>query len=337
MAPDFDDIIRVLADHQRFLLIPHDRADGDACGSMLALALALEKAGKEVHTLLLNSMGSRYAFIFEDCRVPILGQDVQPDSLPEVDVALVIDTSAMRQLSPIADWLMRFGGLIATIDHHEPGDLPARVACIDEASPAAGIIIARLLERLGWLEGPQIARYLLIAVATDTGWFSYNNVTPECFTWAGRFGAMGADLHELYERLFLSEPPERFKLVAQTLCSAELLADDSLVVFTLTRKDFAETGASDAMTENLIDLSGRLRTMSVGVLFVEGQDGSVRISLRSRRDFNVHEFAQIFGGGGHRQAAGIRLTGSLDEVKQTVLAKLIERLTENRAGQAYNP
>ena len=316
----------ILKSHQRFLLVPHDRPDGDALGSMLALAEAIDHARKESHVILLGPLGKRYEFLFEHAAPPILGEGMTADRLPQVDVVIVIDTSALRQLTAIAPWLQRFPGVVAAIDHHERGDLRCAAALIDEQAPATGLLVGKLLEHLAWLRGPTIAEHLLVAIGTDTGWFSYNNVTPECFLWAGKLAAMGAPLHGTYEKLFLSETPPRFKLMGRALRSAELLADGAAVVLTLTRADFIETGATQCQTENLIDQASRLKTMQVAVMFVECEDQVVRVSLRGRDPFNVHEFARLFGGGGHRQAAGIKLKGTLEAVKSQVVNRLMNVL-----------
>jgi len=312
--------------NKRFLLVPHDRPDGDALGSMLALADALRKAGKEVHTILVGPVGARYEFLFEGKSAPVVSKDISPGQLPEVDVAMVIDTSATRQLGSLTSWLEAFAGTLIVIDHHTRGDLSCQLELIDENCPATGLLVGKLLDYLGWLNDPQIAQYVLIAIGTDTGWFSYSNTTPECLKWAARLAEQGVSLRQTYERLFLSEPPERFRLLARTLSSAELFADGRIVVFTLKQRDFAETEASEYQTENLIDQATRLKTMQVAVLFVEAADNSVRISLRSRELFDVHTFAKRFGGGGHRKAAGVKLAGCLAEIKPKIINELIHTL-----------
>jgi len=319
-------IANVVTGHNSFLLAPHERPDGDACGSMLALADALADAGKHVHKILLSPPGPRYEFLFEDRSTPILGTDITVDELPQVEVAVIIDTSATRQLVPLMPWLNRFPGTVLAVDHHQRGDLACHAELIDPTAPAAGLLICTLLDHLGWLGGRKIADHLLMAIGTDTGWFSYNNTTADCFRWAARLGDMGASIHDVYEKLFLAESPQRFRLVARTLSSAELLADGRIVAFTLTRDDFQRTDASEANTENLIDYAARLKTMKLAALFVEADEQTVRVSLRSREPFDVHDVAKLFGGGGHRHAAGIKLTGTLHDVKKRILNKLIDIL-----------
>lgn len=324
LTDDIARLAKVLAGQRRFLLVPHERPDGDACGSMLALAGALTGAGKEVHTILPSPPGPRYAFLFEDRSTPVLERDVTVAGLPEVDVAVIIDTSALRQLTALAGWLKGFAGQVVAIDHHERGDLRCDAALFDESAAATGLLVCKLLEHLGWLGGSTMAGHLLTAIGTDTGWFSYSNATDECFEWAARLGRMGAPIHTIHERLFLSDSPQRFRLVGRVLSSAELLAEGRVVVFTLRRDDFRQTGASEAHTENLVDQASRLKTMRVAALFVEASDGTVRISLRSREPFDVAALAQRFGGGGHRRAAGVKVKGRLDEVRPRIVDELVK-------------
>jgi len=320
------DIAKIFTEHDSFMLVPHERADGDACGSMFALAEAMTIAGKEVHEILLSPPGPRYEFLFEDRDVPVLGEQITCGELPPVEVVVVIDTTATCQLTGLAGWFEQFSGTVVAIDHHERGDLRCHAEMVDETAPATGLLVCKLLDHMNWFRGRSIAGHLLMAIGTDTGWFSFSNVTGECFRWAGKLAGMGAPIHEIYENLFLADSPQRFRLAARTLSSAELLADGRIVVFTLTRDDFRLTGASEAHTENLIDYAAKLKTMKVAVLFVEGADGTIRISLRSRQPVNVHEFAQMFGGGGHRRAAGVRVNGPLSAIKTRILNKLTEIL-----------
>jgi phosphoesterase RecJ-like protein len=200
------------------------------------------------------------------------------------------------------------------------------VSLIDSKSPAAGIITAQLLEFMNLISNPKIAEFLLVAIASDTGWFSYNNTTAECFSWSAKFIQLGARHHYIYEKLYLSDSPQRFRLIARAMSSAEILLDGKLIVMSLSKEDFSISGANEGHTENIIDLATRIRTMLVSVMFVMRDDGVVRVSLRSRPGFDVAKFANQFGGGGHPRAAGLKLNGDFRQVKEKVVSALIEEL-----------
>ena len=318
--------------HENFLLITHDRPDGDALGSLLAMARTLNWHGKKATPILTANLPERYQFLETDETLVIVGKNITWDTLPAADALLIVDTGSREQLESYLPLLETFSGPLAIIDHHSYCNLHPRLQLIDTQSPSAGLIVAQLLEHLTWLDDATVADFIFVALATDTGWFSYNNTNADCFTWAAKLIQLGADDRTIYEKLFLSDSPARFRLIARALCSADLRCNDRLVAMTLTQDDFRECGAGQAHTENIIDQASRLKTMLVSILFVEQSGGIVRISMRSKPPFDVHAFASRFGGGGHARASGMRIVGPLDDVRKNILKEL-ESAVESADGR----
>ena len=312
-----------LLKQKTFFLAPHERADGDALGSLLALSRALSIHGKTAIPLLLGEVSERYKFLFPNGTLPIV---TKTDPIPPADAIILIDTAVRQQVEPLLPILDRHDTKLIIIDHHAKCDLNPDLKLIDEKSPAAALIVAKLLTKLKWLDNPQIAEYLLVGIASDTGWFSYNNTNADCFSWAAKLCRLGASSSNIYEKLFLSDSPQRFRLFSKALANTEILANGKLVVMTLRQKDFQTCGADQAHTENLIDQASRLKSMLAAILFVEQSDGIIRISMRSRDPFDVNQFATQFGGGGHKRAAGMRIKGNIDHVKKKVLSTLEKQL-----------
>jgi phosphoesterase RecJ-like protein len=315
--------------HERFLLIPHERADGDALGSMLALERAINNHGKGARAVILTPLSERYQFLAENRNLPLAGKDLAWETLKSADGVIVIDTGAKEQLHAALPFLDNCPGELMVIDHHSYCDLSPKTTLIEKGSPATGLIIAQLLDAMGWLDDAQMAENLLVAIVTDTGWFSYSNTTADCYAWAAKLIALGADDRAIYEKLFLSDSPQRFRLIARALSSAELHCDDRLIVLTLKQDDFRQAGACEAHTENVIDQACRIKPMVAAILFVEQPNDVVRISMRSRAPFDVHAFASQFGGGGHPRASGMRIVGPFDEVRANVIAKLESAILKN--------
>jgi phosphoesterase RecJ-like protein len=305
--------------YNHFLLVPHERADGDALGSVLALSQAMKRHGKDARAVMLTELSERYQFLGEENTLTIFDKD---KDLSSIEAIIVIDTGASQQLVSFMPTLEKWTGGLMVIDHHSYCDLKPEVALRDEHSPATGLIIGQLLEEMGWLDEAKIADDLFIAIVSDTGWFSYSNTNADCYAWAARLTSLGANDRKIYENLFLSDSPARFRLIARALSSAELRSENRLIVLTLRQKDFIDAQACEAHTENIIDQACRIKTMVAAILFVEQPSGIVRVSLRSREPFDVHAFAHQFGGGGHPRAAGMRIKGNFDEVRQSVIAKL---------------
>ncbi len=334
-----DEIVQIgrifLSDENKnIVIVTHDRADGDGLGSMLAMGNALSAHDKNVTCVIFDELAPRYAFLSDDKLLRVLGKDISVDELFAADTFVILDTAVEEQLEPINEFLMRFKGKIIIIDHHSHYELQLAPEIVwqDKSVAATGILISQLLDGLDWLKGAKIAEYLLIAIGSDTGWFRYNNTDAECFKLAERFVRLGANSHCLYEKLFLSDSPERFKLLARALNSSEFYANNRLITLTLRRLDFQQTGASQSDTENIIDEACRVNSLEIAALFVEQEDLKTRISLRSRSAFDVNRFAKQFGGGGHPKAAGIKLKCSLSEAKEKIITALTTILSEHKQG-----
>lgn len=308
--------------HDRFLLITHDRPDGDALGSLFALSRSLNRHGKKATPILTANLPERYQFLQANEALVTIRKDSDWNTLPEADALIIVDTGSREQLQSYHPLLERFTGPQAILDHHAYCNLNPDIQLIDTHAPAAGLVVAQLLDHMNRLDDAAVAGFIFIAIATDTGWFSYSNTTAECFTWAAKLMNLGANDRAIYENLFLSDSPARFRLIGRALCSAELRCRDQLVAMTLSLDDFAQCNATSAHTENIIDQASRLKTMLVSILFVEQPGKVVRISMRSRPPFDVHAFASRFGGGGHARASGMRVEGSLTDVREKILKEL---------------
>jgi phosphoesterase RecJ-like protein len=308
--------------HEKFLIITHDRPDGDALGSLFALSRSLNQHGKKATPILTADLPERYQFLQTDEPFVMIRNDSDWSALPAADALIIVDTGSREQLQSYLPLLERFTGPKAIIDHHAYCNLKSDIQLIDTHAPAAGLVLAQLLDHMNWLNDAATASFIFVAIATDTGWFSYSNTTADCFSWAAKLMNLGANDRAIYENLFLSDSPARFRLIGRALCSAELHSNDQLVAMTLSLNDFSQCNATSAHTENVIDQASRLKTMLVSILFVEQPGNVVRISMRSRAPFDVHAFASKFGGGGHARASGMRVEGSLKEVREKILKEL---------------
>ncbi len=219
---------------------------------------------------------------------------------------------------------------LIVIDHHAtPGQLGGTM-WNDPAAAAVGVMIAELLEALGWPADEGVTEALMTAITSDTGWFHFANTDGRCLRRAAKLLDAGVRADLLYHRLFQADRPEKLQLMARTLQSLELHSGGRLAVMTIRKADFAETGASPEETENLINEALRIDSVEAVILLVE-TDGKTRISLRSREDLDVAAIAKQFGGGGHRRAAGIRVPDALDAIKPRLIKAICDELGRLRA------
>lgn len=328
---DFQKAVELIDKAGRVLVTTHIRPDGDACGCMVAIREALTKFGKEVKLLLLSAVPEWYEFIF-DSDVPVLGEDVSLEQLQNgefgvFDLVIIVDVNSENQLPGFAEYLKGERKTVLAIDHHLTSDGLGDVELTDTSAAATGLILYDFFKYANWEISEQIATALFVAIATDTGWFRFNNTDGRVYRECAELFDAGVKPDEVYHNLYHNFSIQRFRLMTCMLSSLELHLDGRVATQQITQQDFQDTGADYSDTENLIDECRRVGSVEAAVLFVEAPDGQIRCSLRSTGSIDVRKVAKEFGGGGHKMAAGVHLELPMDEAKEQVVGKIKEQFT----------
>jgi phosphoesterase RecJ-like protein len=317
MALDWRPFVDLVAHHQRFLLTTHIRPDGDALGSMLAMADALEQLGKSVRMVVASSVSPRYRFLDPDGRVEYF--EPPGDRWGDVDVAMVLDTSAWSQLGSFGPFFKSLSADKVVIDHHQTQDDLGAQRFVDTALEATGRLVYDARAALGVPLSEVAATDLYVALTMDTGWFVHPNTTPATHTLASQLLAAGARPDALYEQLFEQDSLSRLKLKGLVLDRLQVTCHCRVAYSEIRLGDYETTGATPADSEDLVNFT--LAGAEIRLLFMEQPRGGIKVSFRARTrsGVDVARIAERFGGGGHRLAAGAVLACSLDEARARVL------------------
>ncbi len=318
----FDEIGRVLREHQRFAILGHVRPDGDALGSQLALALSLQQLGKNVRVWNEDGMLEKYSFL---PRSELLTKP--PSTAADVDVAIALDTAIQNRLGT-ALTAIRSAKIWINIDHHLSNPGYGDLVIVDPSAPATGEIIFNLIKSQGLPFNHDIAENLYAAISTDTGSFQYPKTSARTFEIAAELVRSGGlDVGRISQQLYENYPRRRLELLRELLRTTRFEFGDRAASFSLTSKTGADLAVLPEDNEGLIDYLRAIRGVIVAVFFEELADGKVRVSMRSKDEaVDVCAICQKFGGGGHTLAAGARVRGSLAEVEEKVLEEIREVL-----------
>lgn len=318
-------IADLLRTKQRFVVMSHFRPDGDALGCTLAMGLCLQQLGKDV--TMWNEDGCLEKFAF----LPGSENVSQPSAEPQsFDVALVLDTAVKdrvgRCLASVAH-----ADVWVNIDHHVSNPRFGDLNYIDSTSPATGQILFELFRQCGLPLTYGMADNLYVAISTDTGSFQYPNTTARTYEIGAELVKLGVKVGDLSQRIYESYPRRRIELLKSLLNNLSFTSNDRVASFSLTQEVSKGLGVLPEDNEGLIDTIRAVQGVIVAAFFEELEDGRVRVSLRSKdaAHTDVCKVAQLFGGGGHTLAAGIRMTGPLDTAKQKVLTAIDEQLAAN--------
>lgn len=313
--------LRDALDSARLIVISgHTGPDGDTVGACLALHLALKERGKRSQVLFHDPVPKNLLFLPASSEVGRVEEGFQLDG--DADLAVVMDLAAPDRLGR-ARPIVEAAKLVAIVDHHEPnGDQFGDIRFVDPTASATCLILYRILKMMQWPISPAIAQCLLAGIATDTGNFAFPNTTPETLRAAADLVERGADLATINEEVWNKRTPAAMTLLGIILSRREMHCSGRVSMSYLLSEDYLAAGATDEDTEGAVNELLRVEGTVVAALVREARPGRVRVSVRSRGDYDVAEVCRRFGGGGHKNAAGCSLDGTYDEVRERILDAL---------------
>jgi bifunctional oligoribonuclease and PAP phosphatase NrnA len=307
------EVARALKERQAFILTSHARPDGDAIGSQLALAFALDEIGKSVRLLDHDPVPNPYAGFPGISRIELTDRATEP-----ADAVVLLECSDITR--PSVAGLDRY--FVINVDHHLGNAMYGHVNWFDDTAAACGEMVAEIIDELGVRWTREIAEHLYLAIATDTGSFRYGPISSRTFEAARRIVDAGVDVASLSRQVFDSYSIGRVLLTGALLDKMELHQQSRLAVLYFDDELLARCGATIDDTEGLVNLPLGAREVLAVALFKRQPDGSYRVSLRSKGDVDVRSVAKRWQGGGHKNAAGLTMTGPYEQTKADLIAAM---------------
>ena len=320
----------------RLLVTTHDKPDGDAIGSAMALVRAARACGVDARAWFAGPFDPSLGVLFAGER-----PGRAPESIPDgdFDLVAVVDTGSWSQLEHLGPWIKARIDRCIGVDHHRSGDTGFADRIVDTACASCTQALVPVLDALGVrFDAPgsggagSIAEALFAGLATDTGWFRFSSADAPVFALASRLLAAGVEKDRLYRQLEETARPQRLGLLARALGGMRWLADGRAALMTLSPQDFAHSSGSAEDLAGVVNAPMTVGAVEVSALLSQNEPGPVvKVSLRSKPPMakgaafvDVNRLAGEFGGGGHVHAAGAKFRGSMAEAAKAV-ADAIER------------
>jgi phosphoesterase RecJ-like protein len=310
----------VLSTTRSVALSTHMNADGDGCGSEVAMGLLLAQKGIEAKVVNPTPWPALYGFLLSESG---LRDETARGSaaLKSVDGLVVLDISDVKRLGSLAESVRGMKAPKVVIDHHVPSDdPPAETILADTAACATGELIYDFACTLDLEITPEIARAIYIAMLTDTGGFRFSNTTPRCHAIAGELLNAGVNPEDMYVRIYASSPPGRVQLLAEVLATLQFDLGAGLAWLSMGAGLLEKYDVRPEDLDGIVEHARSIAGTRMALFFRDLGHGKVKISFRSTGAVDVNAFARRFGGGGHAKAAGAMLPGSLDAVRNQVIA-----------------
>ena len=315
--PHRDQIDRFLRPGSHLLVTSHARPDGDAIGSMLAVAGILEQLGITYDLVLADPVPQVYRSLpgVRHIRTaPVIHASRYAG-------AVVLECDGLTRTG-----LLGFGTLpVFNLDHHRTGTAFGALNWIDCDACAVAVLVYRLALLLGVNVTQAMATCLYTAILTDTGAFTYPGTALTSFSIAGELIALGADADTVAHDVLYSVSAAHIHLLGIALSRMQMRG--TVAWSYVTQQDLCAVGATDEDSEGtvtyLISIAGVDAALFLRELPLEpDRPTRFRVSLRSKSALDVSTVAANCGGGGHRSAAGCVLAGDLDSTVHLLLTEL---------------
>jgi len=308
---------------ERPLLLTHRNPDGDAIGSVTALAAALRRLGKLPRIACPDPLSPVLLTIpMADTVGSRIGEDW--------DLVVSVDVSDPQMLRPLVaaepGWMAAHHSL--NIDHHLSNMRYARANLVQVHAASAAEIIYALVGALGMDVDRQMATQLLYGFVNDTHSFQNSNTTPRTLRVAAELLETGADLSRIIFDLLLSRRIPNAQLWSRALPTLAFEAGERIGSLVVSQQALAQAGAAMPDADGLVEFLFSIQGVQLAVLYKELGPDTFRLSMRSGEGIDAAAIAGVFGGGGHRRAAGCDARLPLHALQAEILAAFLAQASD---------
>ncbi len=302
----------IVSSYDNFLLICHERPDGDSIGALLAMGEILSSLGKKFLSVSRDEVPQVFRFLKGS------GQIKKDFLLGDFEAVILLDNGDFKRTG-FADRLISLKKKkvpIVNIDHHVKSDLwkVASLNCVKTEASSTCEIIYDIITVLGVEITPSIATALLAGIFNDTGGFRHSNTRPRVLEISSCLLNKGAKLKEISKNMANSRSVAMLKLWGIALSRLLFNPTLDLVYSVITWDDLQKAGAGEEDASGLVNLINSIPGAKFALLLYETADGKIKGSFRTELDgLDLAKLANFFGGGGHKKAAGFSITGKLKQ------------------------
>jgi len=317
---DIERLLAELSPGQSVALSTHINSDGDGCGSEAALAGLLAQRGIRAFVVNPTPWPAMFRYLLDEGGIDDRSAK-GAKALADADRLIVLDISDVKRLGTLSDAVRALPRPPLVIDHHLPGDEPPGTLHVtDTTACATGELIFDVAQVMDAEITVPIATAIYTAMLTDTGGFRFSNTSPRCHAVAAALLAAGVDPEAMYRRIYASVPRGRLDLIRDALGTLQVDAANGIAWVEIAAGLLDRYGVSAEDLDGVAEYPRSVEGTRLALLFRDLGHGKVKVSFRSTGLVDSNALARLFGGGGHARASGALITGSMDDVREQVLA-----------------
>jgi len=310
-----NNIIVEIQKSNNIVLLCHRNPDGDAIGSVIAMYYLLKQIGKEVD-MVIEGAPDRFNFIEGF-------QYIKETSNKQYDLGIILDTASREQLNN-PDNIIENITKTLVIDHHISNTKHGDINYV-ENYPACCEIVYNLVREMNVEIDAEIAVPLCTGLLTDTGGLSHPNVKTSTYQMAADLSKI-IDIPSIYKKALGTITQKQFELKKLGITNLEFYKDKQITFTYITEEDLKKLGLNRDEADILANIGREIKDVEVSIFIRKYEEGN-RVSIRSS-NINVSEIAVSFGGGGHKNAAGILTTMEYSRLKEELIKEVGKKIDE---------
>ncbi len=329
---DFNQLKNIILENNSFLITTHVNPDADAIGSEIAFYYILKTLGKSIRIINHSTTPYNLTFLDKENVIEHYSEETHENIFNETDVLVAVDFNRSNRMVRMEKGFLSSSKIKICIDHHQDYENIFNYLFIDTDYSATGQIIYDFIKETGIISlSYDTAEPIYAAIMTDTGSFRFERTTPEIHKISAELLEKGVNPGEIYDKIYDQSKFSKIKLLGRAVNSMKLFGDDDSISYMhLTRRDFDETKAIESDTDGFVNVSLSVEKVRLGLLFLELKEG-FKVSFRSKGLIPVNKLAAEFGGGGHINAAGLRIrNGSIEEFMGKILNRALDYVKQFR-------
>lgn len=309
-----DEILEEIEKAESIVLLTHETPDGDAIGSSLGMKLALRKIGKEADLIV-----TKYARTFNF--LPNIEEIKTTSDVEKYDLAISLDCATIKRIDN-REYFDKAKKTIS-IDHHGSNEMYADINYVNPVAPACSEIVLTMLSYFNIEIDKEIGTCLMMGIITDTGGLQYPSTTADTFEYAAELLRKGVDIADICRRTLQEKTKSNFELQKIIMENLELLEDGKLAFSYVTKQNLLDVKAEEGDHEGLVNIGRSIEGVEVSAFIRQEDDENIfKISMRSNGKVNVSDVCLMFGGGGHARAAGAKVQGTVQQVKEKIIKEV---------------
>lgn len=310
--------------HKSFLITSHINPEADALGSQLAARELLKALGKRSYCVDNDPVPAHYKFL-----PGIEGIKNNLKKGADYDAVIVLDCPTAARTGRVKK-LFKKTAPVLNIDHHVSNEMFGDINWVKPHSSSTGEMIYALYKKLGVAISKKTALYIYVAILTDTGSFNYSNTSGVTHDIVSDLLGRGLYPRDISSSIYENKTLSSVRLLGKIVSGIKTAQNGRISYMVCTQGMFKKTGSVPSDTENFVNFAKSIKSVDIAIFIREDlrKRNLFNVSFRSKGNVDVNKLAALFGGGGHQNASGCVVRGSLADVKRKVLRKAKEALQD---------